>query len=234
VCFKHNAEALLIICSIDSEWMSVIHTTAFRNVSSHFEHLENCLRVTDIGDFIVHPRTVTVPWGSESAVRRRWLSFCIFDRHISYDRSSRSGNIHQCAIPFYSSRAGFGIISHQSSLSAPLQHRFGSLRLMGFAKVKIAVTSEICECDGHTVLKLSQRRLTADCLDLQEKDYLRMRSKVPSDCLISYIKANGTVLEIFNIVGHFPDSPRTQHCILSISNGNVLCLTLTILIFAHS
>jgi len=36
-------------------------------------------------------------------------------------------------------------------------------RLLVFHKVKIAVErEENCECDGHTVHKLSQRRLTAD------------------------------------------------------------------------
>jgi len=45
----------------------------------------------------------------------------------------------------------------------PLQPRFGSLRLLVFSKAKIAVErEEICECDGHTVHKRSQRRLTAD------------------------------------------------------------------------
>jgi hypothetical protein len=45
----------------------------------------------------------------------------------------------------------------------PLQPRFSSLRLAAFPKVKFAVErKEICECDGHTVHKLSQRRLTAD------------------------------------------------------------------------
>ena len=35
--------------------------------------------------------------------------------------------------------------------------------LLAFTKTKIAVESEeICECDGHTVHKLSQRRLTAN------------------------------------------------------------------------
>jgi hypothetical protein len=34
---------------------------------------------------------------------------------------------------------------------------------LAFPKAKIAVErEEICECDGHTVHKLSQRRLTAD------------------------------------------------------------------------
>ena len=45
----------------------------------------------------------------------------------------------------------------------PLQPRFGSLRLLAFPKAKIAIErKEMCECDGHTLHKLSQRRLTAD------------------------------------------------------------------------
>jgi len=45
----------------------------------------------------------------------------------------------------------------------PLQPRFGSLPLLAFPKAKFAVESEdICECDGHTVHKLIQRRLTAE------------------------------------------------------------------------
>jgi len=60
-------------------------------------------------------------------------------------------------------QALFGKASHHPGLSAPLQPRFGSLRLLAFPKAKIAVErEEICECDGHTVHKLSQRRLTAD------------------------------------------------------------------------
>jgi hypothetical protein len=43
------------------------------------------------------------------------------------------------------------------------QPRFGSLQLLAFTKAKIAFEREvICECDGYTVHKLSQRRLTAD------------------------------------------------------------------------
>jgi len=45
----------------------------------------------------------------------------------------------------------------------PYSPEFGSLRFMAFPKAKIAVEREvICECDGHTVHKLSQRRLTAE------------------------------------------------------------------------
>jgi len=57
----------------------------------------------------------------------------------------------------------YGKASHHPGLSAPLQSRFGSLRLLTFPKAKVAVESlEICECDGHTVRKVSQRGLTAD------------------------------------------------------------------------
>jgi hypothetical protein len=45
----------------------------------------------------------------------------------------------------------------------PLQPTFGSLQLLAFPKAKIAgEREEICECNGHTVHKLSQRRFTAD------------------------------------------------------------------------
>jgi hypothetical protein len=57
----------------------------------------------------------------------------------------------------------FGRTSHLPGLSATLQPRFGSLRLLVLPKAKIAVErNEIRECDGHTVHKPSQRCLTAD------------------------------------------------------------------------
>ena len=65
------------------------------------------------------------------------------------------------------------------------------------------------ECDGHTVHKLSQRRLTAYWLAPRESDCSRMNSKVSSDWLPSYIKATRMLLEIFKMAGYFPDSPRT-------------------------
>jgi hypothetical protein len=65
-----------------------------------------------------------------------------------------------------------------------------------------------CECDSHTVHKLSQRRLTADWLSPRESDYSRMHIKVSSDWMLSYIKTTLPVLEIFKMAGYFPDSPR--------------------------
>ena len=67
---------------------------------------------------------------------------------------------------------------------------------------------EICEWDGHTVHKLSQRRLTAEWLAPQERDFSRMRSNVFSDWLPSYIKATRPDLDIFQMAEYFPDSPR--------------------------
>jgi hypothetical protein len=108
-----------------------------------------------------------------------------------------------------SCRHFFGKASHHASLSAPLQPRFGSLWLLAFPKAKIAVESEgICECDGHKVHKLSQRRLTAKWLAPQESDCSQMNSKVSSDWLPSYITASRPVLKIFKMAGCFLDSPH--------------------------
>jgi len=66
---------------------------------------------------------------------------------------------------------GGGKTSHHPGLSAPLQPKFGSLRLLAFLQAKIALESEdICEYNGHTVLELSQRRLTATRLAPRESD----------------------------------------------------------------
>jgi hypothetical protein len=74
--------------------------------------------------------------------------------------------LHHYDAPAHSTtlvQAFIGKASHHPGLSPPLQPRFGSLRFLVFPKAKIAFESEeICECDDHTVHKLSQRRLTAD------------------------------------------------------------------------
>jgi hypothetical protein len=82
----------------------------------------------------------------------------------------------------------------------PYSPEFGSLRLLAFPKAKIAVEmEEICECDGHTVYKLNQRRLTADRLAPRETDCIRLNIQVSCDWLPSYIKATRPVLEIFKM-----------------------------------
>ena len=143
-------------------------------------------------------------------VRWQWDAVdwaCVmFDRRIHNDRASRSSNQHQGSRPFYSSRTGFfGKTSRYPGWSSPLQTRFGSLRILVVLQAKIAVESEICECEGHAVHKLSQRRLTADWLAPRESDCSLICSKVSSDWLPSYIKA---VLEIFKIAGYSPNWPR--------------------------
>ena len=65
-----------------------------------------------------------------------------------------------------------------------------------------------CECDSHTVHKLSQRRLTADWLAPRESDCSRMHSNVSSDWIPRYAKATRTVVKIFKMVEYFPESPR--------------------------
>ena len=93
---------------------------------------------------------------------------------------------------------------------SPLKSRFGSLRLLDFSKAKIAFErDEICECDGHTIHKLSQWRLTADLLALRESDCSRMSSNVSSEWLPNYIKATRPILEILKMTGYIPYRPRT-------------------------
>ena len=135
------------------------------------------------------------------------------DHRIHNDEASRSASSWQCICPFYSSRAGlFGKASHHPRLSAPLQPRFGFLQLLAFPKAKIAVErEEICECDSHTVHKLSQQHLTADWLAPRDIDCSRMHSKVFSDWLPSYIQATCLVCEIFKMAGYFSDSPHMYH-----------------------
>ena len=146
-------------------------------------------------------------------VSRQWDAAdwaCVLcDRRIHSDQASRSASSQQCACPFYSSHADFfGKASHHPGLSVPLQPRFDSLWLLAFPKATIAVQrEEICECNGHTVHKLSPRCLTAEWLDPSDSDCSRMNSKFSSDWLPSYIKATRPALKIFRMDGCFPDSP---------------------------
>jgi hypothetical protein len=140
--------------------------------------------------------------------------------------TERADRLHhdKCACPFHSSRAGlfFCMVKHQITQSfSPLQPRISSLRLLAFPTDKIAVErDEICECDSHTVRKLSQWRLTADWLAPRESYYSRVHSKVSSDWLPSYIKPTRPLLEIFKMAGYFPDSPHTRICFLMDLNTN--------------
>jgi len=95
-------------------------------------------------------------------VSRQWDAVdwtCVLcDRHMHNNRAtSDNAPAHSTALvqAFF---FGGGGASHHPGLSAPLQPKFGSLRLPAFPKAKIAVErEEMCECDGHKVQKLSQR-----------------------------------------------------------------------------
>ena len=141
---------------------------------------------------------------SQSSVRRRWLSLCtVWPSHSQWpsEQISESASM-RLPILQLSCTLSFGKASRHPGLSAPLQPRFGSLRLLAFVNAKIAVErEEICECDGHTVRKLRQRRPTSGWLAPRESDSLWMHSKVSSDWLPSYVKATRPVLEILKMAG---------------------------------
>ena len=75
--------------------------------------------------------------------------------------------------------------------------------------IKLICSLGHCECDGHTVHKLSQQRLSANWLVPQGSDCSQMCSKVSSDWLPSYIKATLPVRKILKMAGYFLDSPRS-------------------------
>ena len=114
-----------------------------------------------------------------------------------------------------SCRLSWQNITSPRSIS-PLHPRFGSLQLLAFPKAKIAIErEEIGEYNGHTVHKLSHRRLTADWLAPQESDCSRIHSKVPSYWLPSYIKVTRPVLEIFRMNGYFLHRPCIHHIMVN-------------------
>ena len=82
--------------------------------------------------------------------------------------TERADQLHNNNAPAHSTalvQAFSGKASHHPGLSVPLQPRFGFPWLTAFPKTKIAIEREdICECDGHTVHKLSQHYLTTDWL----------------------------------------------------------------------
>jgi hypothetical protein len=144
-------------------------------------------------------------------VRHRWLSLCtVLPSHSKWS-SEQISFIMTIRLPILqlSCRHFFGKASHHPGLSAPLQPGYGSLRLLAIPKAKIAVErEEICECNSHTVHKLSQRRLNAKWLAPRKSDRSRMDRKVSSDWLPSYITATRPVLEIFKMTRYFQDRPR--------------------------
>ena len=132
------------------------------------------------------------------------------DRRIRNGRASRSANLHQCACPFYRSHAGYFFLAKHhitEGCQHPYSTDFAPCHFWFFPKLKSPLkVRRFVNPTGHTVHKLSQRRLTADFLGSREIDCSRIRSKVSSDLLPSYIKVTRRVLVIFKMAGYFPDS----------------------------
>jgi len=75
-------------------------------------------------------------------------------------------------------------------------------------KAEIAIgREEICECDGHTIHKVSQQLFTVIWLVPGESESSWMHSKVSSDWLPSYIEVTRRVLKIFKLDRYSPDRP---------------------------
>ena len=179
------------------------YTRPLRNVSCHSEYLKNRWPDLDVpwqpvgGDLTgIHEQSLSAG-ARQSAVRCRWLNLCtVWPSHSKWP-SQQISESASMRLPILQLSCGlfFGKTSLHPGLSAPLQHSFGSLGRMAFPKLKITVESEeICECDGHTVHKLSQRRLTTDWLAPRESDCSWVHSNVSSNWLLSYFKATRPVL----------------------------------------
>jgi len=142
---------------------------------------------------------------SQSAVRRCWLSLCtLWPSHSQWpsEQISKSASM-LLPILHLSCRRFWQNIASPRSVSPPYSPDLAPCWLLAFPKAKIAFErEEICECDGHTVHKFNQ--LTADWLAPRESECSRMRSKVSSDWLPSYIKTTWPVLEIFKMAVYFP------------------------------
>jgi len=76
--------------------------------------------------------------------------------------TKRADQFHYDYTPAHSTALVQAFLTKKNHITQDCQPP-GSLRLMAFPRAKISVErEEICECDCHTVHKLSQRRLTAD------------------------------------------------------------------------
>jgi hypothetical protein len=83
------------------------------------------------------------------------LAFCVT---VTLTMTQRADQLHLYNPPAHS----VALVQKVRSVS-PLQPRFGFLRVLAFPKAKIAVErEEIFDFNCHTILKLSERRLTAD------------------------------------------------------------------------
>jgi len=173
-------------------WYLFYRTRAVWRVSSHSEYLENRSHGSQSQETLLCIREKSLSRGaSQSAVRCHWLSLCIvWPWHSQISSLSTAifalGKARSCRQPNLGCRMG--------------RH---------FVVMKLICSLCHCECDSHTVHKVSQRRLTADWLAPRESDCSQMHREVSSDWLPSYITAMRPVLEILKMAGYFLGSPHT-------------------------
>jgi hypothetical protein len=206
----------------DTHKYIMMFTGTARKISSHFEYLENRSRGLDVTwhseETLLCIREQSLSRGaSQSAVRRHWLSLCtVWPSHSQISSLSTAisalGKARSRREPNLGCRelrdVGDVMICpppHPKKKNLHESCRMGR-RL---AVMKLICSLGHCECDGHRAHTPSQRRLTADWPAPRQIYCSWKDSKFSSDWLPSYIKDTRPVLEIFKMVGYFPDSPRT-------------------------
>ena len=186
------------------------------------------------GELSAHPWTVTIPCdmsvGSERTLTE--LVYCVtfaFTNHHLSTAILALGKARSRREPKLDCR-GLTDLGDMTFCQKRLNESCRVGRLIVVMKLICSIGH--FEKEGHTVHKLSQRRLTADWLVPRKSDCSRMNSKVSSHWLPSYIKATRSVLEIFIMDRYFPDSPCKTYSafentwdILNNSSVDVLCST---------
>ena len=153
---------------------------------------------------------------SQSAVRRRWLSFCtMWSSHSQISSLSKAilalGKTRSRMEPHMGCRGvdrpeWCDVLPPQKKKSLHESCRMGR---------RIDADSLICslghcECDGHTEHTLSQRCLPADLLAPRESDCSRMRSKFSSDWLQCYIRSSDRFLKYSKYSGQTSYAPTCR------------------------
>jgi hypothetical protein len=184
---------------------------------THKTNRKSC-RLRDNVENSCTPRQAT----SDSVIWRMHFAVCILKATnihseygvlIAFDGNNSYARAPECHVIRRSRREpnlGFRGLTDLGDVMLCQKNLHESWR-MGRCIVVIKQTCSLghCECDGHTVYKLSQQLLTANWLAPRESDCSLIRSKVSSGWLPSYIEATRTVFEIFKMVIYFPDIPRT-------------------------
>jgi hypothetical protein len=166
-------------------------------------------------DLNVHPWTVTIRGASQSAVSRLWLSFCTV-----WPSQSQISSLSTTILAVGKSRSrrvlnlGSRGLTDLGDVMLCQKSLHENCRIdRRIVVTKLTCSLGHCECDGYTVHKLSQLRLTADWLAPRECDCSRMDNKISSDWLPSYMKATRPVFEIFKMAGYLPGNPRLWYAV---------------------